>query len=143
MAEMMGTFEYDCDLNSSDPIERHRVLIYRHGSARRWVRHLEDLESIKRQHRGEEMGYIAALLNLVSQGLVGWRGFDVEYAEGTGLDEVLRMIEIEHLAETLPIVARSAEYQEYADRLRALKPNHSGDAAPAGSTNCRPGAAHH
>ena len=120
------TFEYDVDADTGKPPEQHRVLIFRHATARHWLRHAAKVKAIR---SGTPLGeqYIEQLEEAINQSLTGWKGIAAAF-ETTTLGDVFQTIELEHIAETLPIRARVGEYEKKVLSLRS--PTSSASSAP-------------
>lgn len=136
--EPNGTFEYDVDADAGDD-RPHRVLIARHGTARHWLRYAARVKAIRASDDPLGEPYVADLESAIAGCLVGWRGIDAPF-DATPLGEVFQVIELEHIAETLPLRARIGEYEKKASWLRSLTSSDGSatGASPAGASAADP-----
>lgn len=134
------TFEYDLDADADTADDRaHRVLVFFHKTARHWKRHDQRLAELadRTKFKPSDHAYVDAHEALLDAAIATWRGFDRPFEPGMSVGEVLKAVELEHVAQTIVLRARLGEYEKKTSWLRSLTT--SGPSAAVAGAAIAPG----
>ncbi|QNN23531.1 hypothetical protein HED60_15020 [Planctomycetales bacterium ZRK34] len=76
------------------------VLTFQCRTVAYWIHFAQRVEAARKQHP-KILDYVAAVAALIDEPLVGWSGFEVEYAPGKGVAEVLTMLPVMDVSDEL------------------------------------------